>query len=266
MKWVLDVGNTAAKLAGFRDQAAPWAPPVTVHRADVRAPELVARAWVKEVGSDPFLLTGSGEVSMWVDAWEAGRDANGARGGAPVVWPQGTSLPLPTHVKAPNRLGLDRVANAWGVLHGAVEGAAPQGSWLVVDVGTCVTFDLVHDQAHWGGAISPGMALRAKSMHAGTANLPPISLGDAEGEAGNGAFGVGADTDHAMRVGAVGGVGAEIHGRWLAMRQELPNLGVILTGGDAFRLELRHISPKFADAHLTLKGYHALFTHHLKPS
>jgi hypothetical protein len=26
-------------------------------------------------------------------------------------------------------------------------------------------------------------------------------------------------------------------------------------------LELRDIRPKFADAHLTLKGYHALYTH-----
>ena len=64
-----------------------------------------------------------------------------------------------------------------------------------------------------------------------------------------------------MLAGAIGGLEAEIHGQWALLCQNVPNLGVILTGGDGPRLELRDISPKFADAHLTLKGYHALFQH-----
>ena len=77
---------------------------------------------------------------------------------------------------------------------------------------------------------------------------------------------MGLNTEAALLAGAVGGLSAEIEGKWNALRQEVPNLGLVLTGGDASYLELRSIRPKFADAHLTLKGHHALLQHFNDPS
>ena len=97
-------------------------------------------------------------------------------------------------------------------------------------------------------------------MAHGTANLPQPDLNAIVPELRQ-ARAMGSNTPTALLAGAVGGLVAEIEGRWSALRQEVPNLGLILTGGDAVHLELRGIRPKFADAHLTLKGHHALLRH-----
>ena len=102
--------------------------------------------------------------------------------------------------------------------------------------------------------------MRLAAMSKGTANLPQIEMNDLSVDLCQ-AKALGLNTAEAMLAGAVGGLVAEIEGRWTAMRQEVPNLGLILTGGDAAHLELRGILPKFADAHLTLKGHHALLRH-----
>lgn len=102
--------------------------------------------------------------------------------------------------------------------------------------------------------------MRLSAMSKGTANLPQIEMNDLSVDLCQ-ANALGLNTAEAMLAGAVGGLVAEIEGRWTAMRQEVPNLGLILTGGDAAHLELRGILPKFADAHLTLKGHHALLRH-----
>ena len=170
------------------------------------------------------------------------------------VWQDGMASPLRTTTKS--GLGTDRVANAFALQAGCLASLDCGGNWLVVDVGTCVTLDLWHDNKHRGGVIAPGLQMRLASMHDGTASLP-LLVATSDTRAPH----VGQTTREAMLAGAIGGLEAEIHGRWALLCQNVPNLGVILTGGDAPRLELRDISPKFADAHLTLKGYHALFQH-----
>ena len=68
---------------------------------------------------------------------------------------------------------------------------------------------------------------------------------------------IGLNTFDALYSGCVSGA-SQIQGNG-GPGEKHPNLGVILTGGDHSHLELRSILPKFADAFLTLKGYHALF-------
>ena len=102
--------------------------------------------------------------------------------------------------------------------------------------------------------------MRLESMARGTARLPRVATAE-QSTFLNLPGALGLKTKEAMVAGSWGGLSAEILGKWESLRQEVPNLGLILTGGDAEGLELRDIHPKFADAHLTLKGYHALFTH-----
>ena len=49
-------------------------------------------------------------------------------------------------------------------------------AWLVVDVGTCITADLIVEGIHLGGIISPGIKSRLKSMNDDTDALPNLNI------------------------------------------------------------------------------------------
>ena len=249
-RWILDVGNTRAKWACFSAQAGVGGAPLfNVELAPANDPSLAA-TWQEAVAAeDAIMVTGSGDLEPWAAAFP----------GAWVLRP-GDPTPLKTEVRERQTLGLDRVANATAVLHGGVPNLDPQGSWMIVDAGTCVTVDVVHQGVHLGGTISPGIRMRLRSMSEGTARLPHPSLEKTTPSLNQPGV-LGTCTEEALLGGVCGGLSAELGGKWAALRQEVPNLGVVLTGGDVPHLELRDIRPKFADAHLTLKGYHALFTH-----
>lgn len=245
--WILEVGNTRVKWAAFDASAPLSSAPLTVERVTLDDFTELER-WQAQVGSNDLVwVSGSGKLDRWSDISQRCH-----------VFKPGDVLPLRTQVNSPETLGLDRVANVWAVVQGASED--PSQSWLIVDAGTCVTMDLLHRGTHLGGTISPGLQLRLTAMAQGTANLPQPDLNAMTLELRQ-SKAMGINTPTALLAGAVGGLVAEIEGRWTALRQEVPNLGLILTGGDAVHLELRGIRPKFADAHLTLKGHHALLRH-----
>tara|TARA_B110000003_G_scaffold113375_1_gene116004 strand:+ start:12734 stop:13507 length:774 start_codon:yes stop_codon:yes gene_type:complete len=249
--WVLEVGNTRAKWAAFPEANGPSADPVSVEAINIPPDPLHAMAtWSAQTApEDVICITGSGNLDPWLQVAPFAK-----------VMRPGDEVPLTTASVPSNSLGLDRVANAWAVLQGAVTGANAAGEWLVVDAGTCLTMDLVSGGKHLGGTISPGAQLRLNAMHDHAQALPAIQI-PLDQESLSHASAVGNSTERAMLAGVLGGMDAEITGKWRALRQQMPNLGLILAGGDAKFLELRTISPKFADAHLTLKGFHALFQH-----
>ena len=242
--WICDVGNTRIKLAEFAGNANPQSEPVRVMAWPIHEALHEGERVDQMVGSEPnILVTGSGDMKPWTQRWPRAR-----------AWTNGMDSPLKTLVKS--GLGTDRAANAFAVQANCLPDVAPTESWLIVDAGTCVTFDLWHQEKHCGGAIAPGGSMRLTSMKTGTARLPEVPDSSPTPQGG-----LGTTTEEAMSSGAWQGIEAEIRGKWLGLRQNVPNLGLLLTGGDASRLELHDISPKFADAHLTLKGYHALFRH-----
>ena len=186
-------------------------------------------------------------MGPWI---KAGRPTWGVR--------PGDDIPLLTDVKESGKLGVDRVANVWAVATGCLPGADPSKAWMVVDAGTCVTVDVVVGGRHLGGSIAPGVRMRLQAMHQHTHALPRIE--DAVSGMGNTPV-LGTNTKEAMVSGAFHSLGAELSGTWRRLKEEFPNLGIILTGGDAQHLQLRAVSPRFADANLTLKGHHALHKH-----
>lgn len=79
-----------------------------------------------------------------------------------------TKLPFTLTYKEQSRIGADRLA-----LVAAAFAEKPHQNNLVIDVGTCITYDiLTDDDKHLAGPISPGMRLRFKAMHEHTALLP----------------------------------------------------------------------------------------------
>ena len=85
-----------------------------------------------------------------------------------VVLNHNTALPFKNAYKSPETLGVDRLA-----LVSAFAKAYPKQNGLIIDAGTCITYDFINAEGvYLGGAISPGLRLRYTSLHNLTANLP----------------------------------------------------------------------------------------------
>lgn len=149
----------------------------------------------------------------------------------------------------PQGFGSDRVAADIGA-----RSLCPDQTLLVIDAGTCITFDVIaSDGTVLGGAISPGISLRLRAMHEHTAALPLL---DAQGEHPV----IGHNTPTAMRSGAVNGVRWEIEGYIRHTLALYPDLHVFFTGGDSteFPQDLQHIIT--CNTMLVQKGLLAAFT------
>ena len=71
-----------------------------------------------------------------------------------------TRLPFTLTYKEKSKIGADRLA-----LVAAAYAERPHQNSLVIDIGTCITYDiLTADDRHLGGPISPGMQLRFKAL------------------------------------------------------------------------------------------------------
>jgi len=79
-----------------------------------------------------------------------------------------TKFPFTNLYATPQTLGIDRMVLAAGatLLH-------PNKNRLIIDAGTCITYDFVDNKNQYlGGAISPGIKTRYKSLNDYTAKLP----------------------------------------------------------------------------------------------
>lgn len=152
--------------------------------------------------------------------------------------------------KTPETLGHDRLALMEGAF---VYYGAPA---LVIACGTCITYNLLDEQGQMiGGAISPGLDMRFKSMADYTARLPRTTIPSTIPPL------IGDTTESCLQSGAVHGTLAEIDGIINQYLLIYPNLKIILTGGDADYLESKLKNKIFADNHIILKGLNAILLH-----
>lgn len=171
---------------------------------------------------------------------------------APVLVLDGSSAsPLLNGYGTQATLGADRLANATAAaMH------FPGRAVLVIDAGTCITYDLVNAEGTYaGGAISPGMTMRAMAMHAYSARLPNVELGGTVSE-------IGTTTHASLEAGIHFGILGEMREFIQRYGHERAGMAVILTGGDAPRFVNALENGIFATPFLTLEGYHALLQHH----
>ena len=131
-------------------------------------------------------------------------------------------LPFAIDYLTPATLGKDRIAALAGAY--ALDG---KGNYLVIDCGTCNTYDLLVDGHFVGGNIAPGLQMRLDAMHHFTAALPQCSLNDACDPNKP----LGETTKTAIWNGAYWGVVNEINGYITRYSNEYNDLKVILTGG-----------------------------------
>lgn len=234
MLLTLDIGNTRAKLVSFVDgrprlEAACAVSELPAAFAAIAAhrPEVTSLRWCS-VGADDALV----EALLARTGWPTRRLVAAAEVG-------GVCLAYRT----PHTLGVDRLAAVLGA-----RSLQPQGHLLVIDAGTCITFDvLLADGRYIGGNISPGLSMRLAAMHAHTARLPLV---DAQGELPL----LGLDTPTALRSGVVRGIAYEIEGYVRRLREEYGTISTFLTGGNRSDFPVSAESCTFADEYLVARG------------
>ncbi len=154
-----------------------------------------------------------------------------------------TKVPFKNKYGTPKTLGIDRIALVSAAAH-----TYPDTNVLVIDAGTCITYDFLNSENEYlGGAISPGLAMRYKSLHTFTDKLPLLEPNNPKGVTGN-------STATSIHSGVVNGILFEIDGFIKAYKNHYENLTVILTGGDAHFLRDTIKNDIFANSNFLLEG------------
>jgi type III pantothenate kinase len=165
---------------------------------------------------------------------------------AVLVLNQETKVPFVNRYETPHTLGVDRIA-----LAAAASTIFPEQNVLIIDAGTCITYDFLdRNIAYWGGAISPGIHSRYKALHDYTAKLPLLEKQIPENYLGN-------NTQNSIHSGVVNGTLQEIEGVINQYSTDYKKLTVVLTGGDAEFLAKQLKSSIFVRPFFLLEG---LFT------
>jgi len=163
-----------------------------------------------------------------------------------------TKLPFNNKYLTPKTLGVDRLA-----LIAGAQGQFPNKNVLVIDAGSCITFDFINqDGKYYGGDISPGIEMRYKAVNHYTANLPLLKKTEILPEMGN-------STQNAIHRGVLNGVIQEIEGLISQYRTKYQKLTVVLTGGDTIFLAKNLKSSIFAIPNFLLEGLNSILIHNI---
>ena len=170
--------------------------------------------------------------------------------------PATTPVPLRNAYATPHTLGADRLAAAVGAA-----GLRPGQDTLIVDAGTALKLDLVTaDGSYHGGSIAPGLAMRMRALHEFTGRLPLLPLPGADATIPL----TGGSTTDSILSGVVNGAVAELEGLIGQYRQRHPQLGLLLTGGDAAFLAARLGSRIFVVPELVLLGLYRILAYNVE--
>lgn len=164
-----------------------------------------------------------------------------------------TPLPILLNYDTPETLGLDRIANAVAVANNS-------SHQLIIDIGSCVTFDLLDRQnVYQGGLIYPGIDMRFKAMHKFTDKLPSIDW--RENWTSNDVLGK--STQSSMLMGVKQSMIMELDGLIHRYNEQYHNLDVHLTGGDSVFFEKELKSSIFAQPYLGAVGLRKILEYNL---
>ncbi|RTL13707.1 MAG: type III pantothenate kinase [Flavobacteriaceae bacterium] len=163
-----------------------------------------------------------------------------------------SKFPFKNLYSTPETLGIDRMVLAAGATL-----QFPSQNRLIIDAGTCITYDYVNSNNEYlGGAISPGISIRYKSLNDYTSKLPLLSISEDFKIIGD-------STKNAIHSGIINGVIFEIEGFISQYSLKNQDLTIILTGGDAEFLAKRLKNTIFANSNFLLESLNllSLYTH-----
>jgi len=156
-------------------------------------------------------------------------------------------LPFKNAYNTPHTLGVDRLA----LMAAAVQQYSKRNV-LVIDAGSCVTYDFMDsNQNYLGGAISPGVEMRYKALETFTSNLPLLEKTPPNQR-------IGSSTEASIHSGVIHGLLHEMEGTIKEYQNKYPDLTVILTGGDTDFLCKQFKISIFANSNFLLEGLNFL--------
>ena len=241
MNLIIDVGNTNVKLAVFENNKLQHKEVIkssrilsTIKKLIKKYPDL-KRAIISSVGrlNESVLNKIRSQIKL-------------------LVLNSKIKLPFNNQYQTPNTLGVDRIAlvSASAMLY-------PKKNVLIIDAGTCITYDIITKENNYlGGAISPGIALRYQALHNLTANLPLLCIKQPKNL-------IGSNTNESIHSGVINGVLGEINCVTNDYEKNFKELTVILTGGDAEFLSKQLKSSIFANSNFLLEGLNYILEHNL---
>ena len=161
-----------------------------------------------------------------------------------------TNLPFTNKYGSPVTLGTDRIA-----LISAATLNFPNRNVLVIDAGSCITYDFINSENEYlGGGISPGLHMRYKALNSFTANLPELEPKLPDNIIGN-------NTASSIHGGVIYGVLYEIDGFIDVYKSNYDDLTIILTGGDADFLRDSLKNDIFANSNFLFEGLNLILEH-----
>lgn len=231
MNLVIDVGNTRVKAAVFEQDRLVE---VVVFFTKQLLPEIKKISITYAI--DKAILSNVGHISEPI--------VSDLHQILPLqVLDSSMNFPFTNSYATPNTLGLDRLCLAYSAFL-----TFPQKNVLVIDAGTCITYDFIGaTTTYYGGAISPGLQMRYKALHNQTAKLPLLEISMFQNFIGN-------STEESIHSGIVNGVLQEIKGVISQYKNKYLDLTVVLTGGDTNFLSKQLKSSIFANQNFLLEG------------
>ncbi len=231
MNLVIDIGNTRLKVAVFQRESIKDIS-YCKHKDAVGIINVIlgeyaiTRAIVSSVAieiSDILALLSNNDIEV-------------------IFFDRNIPLPIAIDYDVNSFPGLDRIADAV-----AIYSLSQKKNKLIIDIGTCITYNYVLENRFVGGAISPGLHMRYKSMNTFTERLPlvqerrKIKL-------------IGSSTKESIQSGVINGITMEIQGICNQFETEYNDTETCITGGDGIFFAEGLKNTIFADPNLTLKG------------
>ena len=240
MNLIIDVGNTRIKIAVFDDSK-------IVHNETLTKESFVSEVIknIKNYNCTNAIISSVGFINKSeIDKLRAIINL--------IELNHHTKVPFLNSYTTPKTLGVDRIA-----LISSAFSSYPNKNVLIIDAGTCITYDFINDEGHYyGGAISPGIQMRYKALHAFTEKLPLLEpelmyqlIGDS--------------TAASIHSGILNGVIGEIDSFIEKYRKKNTDLTVVLTGGDINFLSNRLKNSIFANPNFLLEGLNTILTYNL---
>lgn len=162
-------------------------------------------------------------------------------------------LPFKNLYATPKTLGVDRIA----LVSASVDQFFDKNV-LIIDAGTCITYDFItKENQYLGGAISPGIRLRYKTLNNLTANLPLLETQIPKNIIGD-------STESSIHSGVVNGVVKELDGIIDQYLANYSDLTIILTGGDTKFLLNQLKNTIFANSDFLLEGLNFILEYNSK--
>ena len=229
MKLIIDIGNTAVKIALFKGKQ--------LHNTTIFDDCTLKNilSFVNKHDISSTIISSVKDINAELKKLIHHFDA--------LLLDFNTLLPIIIDYKTPNTLGNDRIA--------AVVGASvlfPKQDILVFDAGTCLTIDFItKEKIYKGGRISPGIAMRYKALHQFTDQLP-LCRSSPESVL------IGYDTESSIISGVQQGILSEVREIINVYKKENKETIITVTGGDCFFFEKELKNSIFANPNLVLIG------------